>query len=140
MCPEMLRGRGHDKQLDYYCLGALLYEMLTGLPPYYSKDTNEMYHRILNEHLTFPEYLNKSHPVIDLLIRLLAKDPANRIKDVEEIKQHPWLRDTNWKKYFKKEIDPPFVPSMRESNFDPEFNDLPVDFDELKLRQNTERR
>lgn len=29
---------------------------------------------------------------------------------------------------------------MRESNFDPEFNDLPVDFDELKLRQNTERR
>ena len=33
-----------------------------------------------------------------------------------------------------KEITPPFIPSMRESNFDPEFNDLPVDFDELKLR------
>lgn len=114
--------------------------MLTGLPPYYSKDTNEMYHRILNDNLSFPDYLNRSHPVIDLLIKLLEKDPSNRIKDIEEIKQHPWLRDTNWKKYLRKEVTPPFVPSMRESNFDPEFNDLPVDFDELKLRHNTERR
>lgn len=79
MCPEMLKGRGHDKQLDYYCLGALLYEMLTGLPPYYSKDTNEMYYKILNEDLTFPDYINKSHPVIDLLRKLLAKDLNLRI-------------------------------------------------------------
>lgn len=41
-----------------------------------------------------------------------------------------------------KEIKPPFIPSMRESNFDPEFNDLPVDFDELEMKQRlmTERR
>jgi hypothetical protein len=41
-----------------------------------------------------------------------------------------------------KEVQPPFVPSLRESNFDPEFNDLSVDFDELemKLRMSTERR
>lgn len=67
MSPEMLKGIGHDKQLDYYCLGALLYEMLTGLPPYYSKDTNEMYNKILNEQLVFPDYMNKEHPVVDLL-------------------------------------------------------------------------
>lgn len=93
MCPEMLKNRGHDRQLDYYCLGALLYEMLTGLPPYYSKDTNEMYYRILNENLSFPEFINKNHPVVDLLTKLLAKDPAKRIKSVEEIKDHPWLKD-----------------------------------------------
>lgn len=59
MSPEMLKGRGHDKQLDYYCLGALLYEMLTGLPPYYSKDTNQMYIRILNDELSFPDFINR---------------------------------------------------------------------------------
>jgi len=53
--------------------------MLTGLPPFYSKDTNEMYHRILNDQLTFPEYLNRNHPVIDLLIKLLAKDSTKRV-------------------------------------------------------------
>ncbi len=86
MCPEMLLARGHDKQLDYYCMGALLYEMLTGLPPYYTKDTNELYSRILNDPLTFPDYFARQHPVIDLLQKLLAKDPRDRVKDVEEIK------------------------------------------------------
>ncbi len=69
--------------------------------------------------------------MIDLLMRLLSKDPQRRIKSVEEIKKHPWVADTNWDAYIKKEIEPPFLPSLREPNFDPEFNELPVDFDEL---------
>mmetsp|Transcript_24154 Transcript_24154/g.4037 ORF Transcript_24154/g.4037 Transcript_24154/m.4037 type:complete len:125 (+) Transcript_24154:202-576(+) len=35
MCPEMITGEGHNFSLDFYTLGCLLYEMLTGLPPYY---------------------------------------------------------------------------------------------------------
>ena len=105
--------------------------MLTGLPPYYSKDTNEMYHRILNEDLSFPDYIQSNPLIVDLLQMLLSKDPKKRVQNVHEIKQHPWLKDTNWRKYLNKEVQPPFVPSMRESNFDPEFNDLPIDFDEL---------
>lgn len=83
MSPEMLRGVGHDRQIDYYCLGALLYEMLTGLPPYYSKDTNEMYNRIINDELTFPDSLGGNSQIIDLLEKLLAKDPQNRIMSVQ---------------------------------------------------------
>jgi len=61
---------------------------------------------------------------------------------VSEIKKHPWVSGTNWDKLLRKEIEPPFFPSLREPNFDPEFNELPVDFDELqvKLRLSTERR
>lgn len=51
MCPEMLQGAGHDYRVDIYCLGALLFEMMTGLPPYYCKDTNKMYESILNHEL-----------------------------------------------------------------------------------------
>lgn len=116
--------------------------MLTGLPPYYSKDTNQMYIRILNEELSFPDFINKQHPVVDLLIKLLAKDPRQRLSSVDEIKMHSWLSDVNWGAIIRKEITPPFVPSIRESNFDPEFNELPIDFDEMemKMRLSTERR
>lgn len=58
MCPEMLQGAGHDYRVDIYCLGALLFEMMTGLPPYYCKDTNKMYESILNHELQYPDYLN----------------------------------------------------------------------------------
>ena len=36
MAPEMLTRIGHNHQVDHYCIGALLYELVTGLPPYYS--------------------------------------------------------------------------------------------------------
>ena len=50
--------------------------MLTGLPPYYSKDTNEMYNRIINDDLTIPECIASNLQIVDLLEKLLAKDPS----------------------------------------------------------------
>jgi len=116
--------------------------MLTGLPPYFSKDTNDMYKKILQSELTFPDYLLENVRLVDLLKKLLAKDPAKRFKSVPEIKNHSWFKHVNWEKIHNKEVPPPFVPSKRETNFDPEFNELPVDFDdlEIKLRLSTERR
>lgn len=49
MAPEMLLKTGHTYTVDFYCLGALLYELITGLPPFYTHNTNEIYKRILNE-------------------------------------------------------------------------------------------
>lgn len=54
-------------------MGALLYELVTGLPPYYSRDTDEIYESILNEELTFPEKFNLSKEIKDLLSGLLNK-------------------------------------------------------------------
>jgi len=48
MAPEMLLKVGHTYPVDYYCLGALLYELVTGLPPYYSTDQKILYENILN--------------------------------------------------------------------------------------------
>ena len=58
MTPEMLNGAPHDRKVDIYCLGSLLFEMLTGIPPFYSKDTEKMYRKILYEEVQFPEYIS----------------------------------------------------------------------------------
>lgn len=60
MAPEMILKLGHTIQVDHYTLGALLYELVTGLPPFYSRDTDEIYQSILSEELTFPERVHLS--------------------------------------------------------------------------------
>ena len=58
MSPEMLMGTGHGFPVDYYSLGAILFEMLTGLPPHYSTDRSQMYIAIVEQELIYPGYLN----------------------------------------------------------------------------------
>jgi serine/threonine protein kinase len=79
MAPEMLvteRNRMlgsspmyHNKCLDFYHLGALLYEMLCGLPPFFSEDREKMYKDIIFSPINIPNYL--SHDCKSLLKGLL---------------------------------------------------------------------
>ena len=48
----------------------------------------------------------------------MDKDLSKRVKSVSEIKNHPWLRDVDWNDVLEKNIKPPFIPSIYESNFD----------------------
>lgn len=125
MSPEMLRGETHDLRLDIYCLGALLYEMLTGLPPHYSRSVNEMYLNIINDKTTFPSYIPKT--AASLMEKMLEKYPNNRFQNIEEVKQHEWFSEIEWDKYYSKSVEPEWKPNLINSNFDPEYTSMPID-------------
>lgn len=69
LAPEILKGNGHDKAVDFWSLGAIMYEMLTGAPPFYSKNREEMFRAILNTPVQMKSFF--SPQLCDLLMRLL---------------------------------------------------------------------
>lgn len=111
LAPEVLRGQGHGHGVDWWSLGTLIYEMLTGLPPFYSKNINLMYQKILSSELTFPSYI--SEDAQDLLEGLLTRDPDRRFGS-EEVKEHPFFKDIDWDALNRKEIEPPWKPQVKD--------------------------
>lgn len=131
LAPELLLNQGYTRSVDWWTLGTLLYEMLTGLPPFYHDDPPTMYRKILQNPLKFPAFLEGTDAE-DLLVKLLKKDPAERLSEASEIKAHPFFKDIDWCKLLNKAYIPPFKPNVDNlldtSNFDQDFtNEQPQD-------------
>jgi len=132
LAPEVLKGQGHGTAVDWWSLGTLLFEMLTGLPPFYAQNVNVMYTKILSGELKFPSYISDNAK--SLLEGLLTRDPEKRLgsNGGQEVKQHAWFSEIDWDKLVRKEIEPPFKPKVKSiddtSQIDPTFTrERPVD-------------
>lgn len=86
MPPEMILKCGHSYGVDFYTLGALLYELVTGLPPFYSRNEEEIKDSIINEELSFPDHVNLSSEIRSLLAGLLNKNPKFRLGSLRGLK------------------------------------------------------
>jgi len=115
LAPEVLKGQGHGHAVDWWSLGTLIYEMLTGLPPFYSQNINIMYQKILNGELRFPSYV--SSEAQSLLEGLLTRDVDKRLGSgadgSNDIKKHVFFSGIDWEKLERKEIEPPFKPKVK---------------------------
>jgi serine/threonine protein kinase len=133
IAPEILQGLGHGKPVDWWSLGTLVYEMLVGLPPFYSTDVNTMYDKILRGELSFPAYV--SPDARSLLAALLQRAPEHRLGsgegDSEELKSHPWFDALDWERVARREYTPGYQPTLESygdtSHFDQAFTELPVE-------------
>ena len=127
LAPEVLRGQGHGFPVDWWSLGTLIFEMLTGLPPFYSTNTNAMYQKILSGEVSYPPEVPQA--CRSLLEGLLTKDPAKRF-GAEDIMRHPWYAGIDWAKLERKEITPPWIPPVKgaedTTQIDPMFLDEPI--------------
>uniref|UniRef100_A0A8C6LJJ8 non-specific serine/threonine protein kinase n=1 Tax=Nothobranchius furzeri TaxID=105023 RepID=A0A8C6LJJ8_NOTFU len=127
MAPEVVNRRGHTQSADWWSFGVLMFEMLTGSLPFQGKDRKETMALILKAKLGMPQFLS---PEVQSLLRALFKrNPVNRLgagpDGIEEIKRHRFFASIDWDKLYKKEMRPPFKPTVGRPedtfHFDPEF-------------------
>jgi len=127
LAPEVIHGAGYGKEVDWWSLGTLLYEMLTGLPPFYNPNLHVMYEKIIRAKLQFPAYL--SQDACSLLSQLLERNPKKRLggtEDAAEVKKHSFFKSIDWGKLYRRELKAPFIPTTTDGktstqNIDEEF-------------------
>jgi serine/threonine-protein kinase Psk1 len=131
MAPEVIQGIKYGMAVDWWSLGALGFDLLTGSPPFTGNNHAKIQEKILKGKLQIPYYLGPDAK--DLLTRLLRKEPNKRLggnmpKDLQTIKKHRFFRKIDWKKLERREIEPPIKPLITDpalaENFDVEFTTL----------------
>jgi len=123
LAPEIIKGEEYTKAIDWWSVGTLIFEMLTGLPPFYTEDEENMYHKILSAELVLPSYF--SAQVSDIISKFLIRNPSQRLQEPSQIKAHDWFFDIDWYQVEHLQVPPPFVPNVSHSedvgNIDAEF-------------------
>ena len=117
VAPEVLQKIGYGKEIDWWSLGVIFYEMLVGYAPFCSKHTNEVCFKVLHfeNYLRFPEQVKISNLAKDLIFKLLTYSDMRLGKNgSEEIKAHPFFKGINWKKI--RDMKPPFLPNLKSDS------------------------
>ncbi|EEC06033.1 cAMP-dependent protein kinase catalytic subunit, putative [Ixodes scapularis] len=104
LAPEVLEDTDYGRAVDWWGLGVVMYEMMCGRLPFYSRDHDVLFELILVEEVKFPKSL--SPEARHLLAGLLVKNPRHRlggsVNDAGDIKIHPFFRSINWDELAQK--------------------------------------
>ncbi len=117
VAPEVLNKKGYGKEIDWWSLGIIFYEMIFGYAPFCSKQTNDVCYKVMHfeKFLKFPESIKISDNAKDLIIKLITNSNSRLGKNgSEEIKSHPFFKGINWNKI--KEMRPPFIPKLKNDH------------------------
>lgn len=134
MAPEILTRSGHGKAVDWWSLGALMFDMLTGVPPFTAENRKKTIETILKAKLNLPAYLTPE--ARDLVRRLMKRQESQRLgsgpEDAATVQSHPFFKHVNWDDVLARRLDPPIKPLLRSeddvSQFDTRFTrQIPVD-------------
>ncbi|KAG5667593.1 hypothetical protein PVAND_015569 [Polypedilum vanderplanki] len=139
LAPEIIQNRGHNKGVDFWAFGILIFEMLVGKPPFRGEDFYAVQDLILNRKIEWPK--NFDLVAKDLIKKLLTVDRTKRLgcmrNGAKDIKSHRWFSEVNWTDVYNRKYDPPIKPKTGTltTNFE-DYGDNFGDDEEYELEDN----
>lgn len=126
--------KGHDKSVDYWALGCLIFELLVGHTPFQHDNQQEIFKRIVQSQrfLSFPKLMQLEAQ--SLVSKLLHSDPSRRLGNgadgVDAIMKHPWFSSVkfDWEALVRKELPVPYRPTISDPLDTSNFDNYPEDF------------
>ena len=121
LAPEVINGSGHGKEVDWWSLGVILFEMLVGRSPFYNRDVNVMLDNIRDSsrEIHWPHTL--SSVAKSFLQEILVQNPKRRLgygsKGLENIKSHKFFSSIDWAKLRRKDVKVPFKPKIKKEDY-----------------------
>lgn len=117
LAPEILLNKGHGKAVDWWTLGILLYEMIAGIDPFNDEDPMTIYQKILKGKVIFPKGFDKDAKslVKHLLVADLSKRYGNLKNRSQDVKNHRFYDNINWKLLHDKKIPAPYKPVVKSA-------------------------
>ena len=120
LAPEIILSKGHDKGVDYWAFGVLIYEMLVGRSPFYSYGTDQvsLFKRIVQVKYSFPNGGMVHEQAQDLIQRLIVRRQANRLgclsRGDSDVRDHMWFNIIDVDRLLRKQIPPPWTPRIKD--------------------------
>jgi len=140
LAPEIIQSKGHNRAVDWWALGILIFEMLAGYPPFFDDNPFGIYEKILSGKIDWPRQIE---PVVkDLIKKLLVQDRTKRLGSMkngsEDVKRHRWFKNIDWDEVYQRKLKPPIVPNVGHDGDARNYDDYP-ETDWRKVPPVTER-
>ncbi|XP_022916906.2 cGMP-dependent protein kinase, isozyme 2 forms cD4/T1/T3A/T3B isoform X3 [Onthophagus taurus] len=137
VAPEVILNKGHDISADYWSLGVLMFELLTGTPPFTGADPMKTYNIILRgiDTIDFPRMITRN--AMALIKKLCRDNPAERLGyqkgGISDIQKHKWFDGFNWEGLMNRTLMPPIMPVVNHVTDTSNFDNYPPDTDRPPL-------
>jgi hypothetical protein len=130
LAPEILRNEEYGYEVDWWSFGTLVYEMITGVTPFWDENHSIMYQRVLEDPLEFPKDMTME--VRSFLSALLERNPVKRLgsgqHEAQMIQSHSFFKGIQWDDVYHRRLEIPYVPQVNStvdlSNFEDCFTSM----------------
>ncbi|KAI0403533.1 kinase-like domain-containing protein [Xylaria palmicola] len=117
LAPEVIQNKGHTTAVDWWALGILIFEFLTGYPPFWHQNPMEIYKQIIERPVVFPQEPPISRDAQDIIRSFCTVDRSKRLGNISggasQVKAHPFFHGVDWEMLYSQKIPPPVKPNVR---------------------------